>query len=337
MKTNRALLLSALQLVQPGIAPKEVVQQSNCFVFTNDQVFTYNDEIAISHPFTTDINGAVLASELMGLLNKTNQEELNITQTDAGLSVTGAKFKASIKIASEITLPIDEISETGVFSGLPEDFTAALEFCLFSCSRDMTKPAVTCVHATEDRLESSDNFRITVRYFDENIYFVDPILIPFDAAKVLVKFNVVEYASNKGWLHFKTKEGTIFSCRTYENITFPDVSRFTEMKGELVTLPNDLADVLLRAGVFSTTKFHTDDRVTIIIEEGRLVVKAKGDAGWFEEFCRIKYKGRQKKFEVHPEFLSYIFELCKTMEIGDDRLRFDGRDEEFVHVVSLLK
>ena len=336
MNINTKSLLSILQLIQPGIAQKEVVQQSNCFVFTKGRVFTYNDEIAMSHPLISVIDGAVLADELLGLLSKTKQEELDISQTDAGLSIKGGKFKANIKIASEIVLPIDEISQPEIFFPLPENFTQALKFCLFSCSRDMTKPALTCVHAIEDRLEASDNFRITVRYFDDYHYFEFPLLIPADAAKALVKFDVVQYASNNGWLHFKTTDETVFSCRTYENITFPDVSQFIEMKGELITLPNDLTDVLSRAGVFSSTKFNTDERVTIILETGKLIVKAKGDAGWYEEFCRIKYKGPQKKFEVHPEFLSYIFELCKVMEVGDGKLRFDGSDSDFVHVVSLL-
>ncbi len=333
---NVQTLINILQLVQPGLAQKEIIQQSNCFVFSNDRVMTYNDEIAISHPLVTDINGAVLANELFSLLTKTKEAELDIIQTDQGLSIKGGKFKASITIASEITLPVDEISEYGVFAALPKDFTKALKFCLFSCSKDMTKPALTCVHVIDDVMEASDNFRITVRYFDST-YFAQPVLIPSNVAKVLSNFDVVEYSSNKGWLHFKTSGQTVFSCRTFENIIFPDVSQFVDTEeGEVIHLPKDLADVLSRAGIFSGTKFHTDERVKVIITPGKLTVKARGDAGWFEEFSRIKYKGEEKKFEVHPEFLSYIFELCDSMEIGEYSLRFEGKEEEFVHVVSLL-
>lgn len=336
MNTDRLTLLHALQLVQPGISPKEAVQQSNCFVFIEGRVSTYNDEIAISHPFNIDIHGAVLANELLGLLNKTNQPKLDIINIDGGVSITAGKFKASIKIASEITLPVDEISEFGSFSDLPKDFIEALKFCLFSCSKDMTKPALTCIHAIDDRLESTDNFRITVKYFDEYAYFVNPILVPFEAAKALIKFNVIEYACNKGWLHFRTKEGTVFSCRTYENIKYPDVSRFMDMEGEQLNLPNDLPDVINRAMVFSTTKFHTDERITVLIQKGKLVVKSWGDAGWFEEFCKIRYKGKDKKFEIHPEFFSDIAKLCPVMEIGHDRLRFEHVGGRFIHVISLL-
>lgn len=336
MKITTQLLLDAVQLVQSGVAQKEVVQQSNCFVFNNNRIYTYNDEIAISHPFEIDINGAVLADELFGLLNKTKQKELDISQTDKGLSIKGAKFKANINISSEIVLPIDEISETGTFFALPKDFTEALKFCLFSCSNDMTQPVLTCVHAFDGAMESSDNFRITVRYFEDSDYFKSPILIPSNAANTLLKFDVVEYSSNKGWLHFKTTNDTIFSCRTYENMEFPDISEFINIEGEKITLPNDLAKVLARAEVFSSDKFQFDERVTVIIKEGKLIIKAKGDAGWFEEFCRIRYKGEDKRFEVHPKFLSYIFELCKIMEVGDKNLRFEGKNHEFVHVVSLL-
>ena len=54
MEVNREGLLEILQRVQPALADVEMLEQSRSFVFTNERVYTYNDEIAISHPCQMD-------------------------------------------------------------------------------------------------------------------------------------------------------------------------------------------------------------------------------------------------------------------------------------------
>ncbi len=335
MIINTKALLDVLHMIRSGLTSKAMVQQSDCFVFHKNKIYTYNDEIAISYPFTIDINGAVPAKEFLNLLSRIKQKEIHITQTNSGLLIKGKNNKANIKIVFKITLPIDQINPPDHFDSLPKEFTTALKFCLFSCSKDMTKPALTCIHCNQYRIESSDNFRATVRFFDD-FYFVQPLLIPSVAAKSLTTFDVVKYATSSGWLHFKTEKGVLFSCRTYVGMTFPDINRIIEDKGEKVNLPDNLDDVLKRACVFTETKTHAGDRVFVELSEGKLTVKSKGDVGWFEEFCMISYKGNIKNFKVNPEHLLHIFYLCSTMEVTKNRLIFKDRSGEFIHVISLL-
>lgn len=335
MIVNTKSLLDVLHRVRSGLTSKAMVQQSDCFIFHKNKIYTYNDEIAISHPFMIDINGAVPAKEFLNLLSRIKQEEIHITQTDSGLLIKGKNNKANIKIVFKITLPIDQINPPDQFDSLPKEFTTALKFCLFSCSKDMTKVALTCIHCNQYRIESSDNYRVTVRFFNDS-YFVQPLLIPSVAAKSLATFDVIKYAISPGWLHFKTEKGVLFSCRTYEGMTFPNVDRIINVKGEKVTLPDNLDDVLKRACVFTKTETHAGERVSVELSDGKLTIKSKGDAGWFEEFCVIPYKGNTKSFDVHPEHLLYIFYLCNTMEVTKNRLIFEGKYGEFIHVVSLL-
>ena len=47
---NREDILEALEIVKPGLASKEHIEQSTCFAFKNGKVMTFNDEISVSHP-----------------------------------------------------------------------------------------------------------------------------------------------------------------------------------------------------------------------------------------------------------------------------------------------
>lgn len=335
MKTNRQKLLSTLSLVKAGLASKEMIEQSTSFVFSNGRVFTYNDEIAISHPLDLDLEGAVSAAELLGLLSKAKDEELDLEVSGEGLLVTGKKFKAQIKLAAEITLPLGEVQIPDAFLPLPDKFAEAVKFCLFSASSDMTKPALTCIHATEFWVESCDNFRLTVRYFDEHRYFPDPILIPLNAARELVSIRPIEYAVKGGWVHFCTEEDTLFSCRTYADLQYPNLDALMDVpEGGEVKFPSDMKEMIGRAGVFSASKIKTDERVRVGIAEGKLTIKGEGDAGKFEESSRVRYSGEPTHFYIAPQFLASVLELTDEAVVGVDRLKFEGND--FIHVVSLL-
>jgi len=335
MKTNRQKLLSTLALVKAGLASKEMIEQSTSFVFADGRVFTYNDEIALSHPIDLKLEGAVSASELLGLLSKAKDDELDLEVSAEGLLVAGKKFKAQIKLAAEITLPLGEVQIPDAFLPLPKEFAAAVKFCLFSASSDMTKPALTCIHATIDRVESCDNFRLTVRYFDEKKYFPEPLLIPLNAAKELAGFAPIEYAVKGGWIHFRTADDTLFSCRTYADLKYPDLWAFMELaEGGELKFPSDMREMLGRAGVFSASKIKTDERVRIGVSEGKLTIKGEGDAGRFEESSRVRYAGEPTHFYIAPQFLASVLELTDEALVGADRLKFEGDD--FVHVVSLL-
>ena len=50
MKINKQQFIEALELVKPGLAAKEIIEQSTSFVFRAGQVITYNDEVAVHAP-----------------------------------------------------------------------------------------------------------------------------------------------------------------------------------------------------------------------------------------------------------------------------------------------
>ena len=72
MKIERLKLLEALKIVEPGLASREIFEQTNDFAFIKGQVITYNNEVSISHPVEglDNIQGTVRADKLYQLLGK---------------------------------------------------------------------------------------------------------------------------------------------------------------------------------------------------------------------------------------------------------------------------
>lgn len=330
MKINRMLLLNALNAVMPGIAQREVIEQSASFVFTKGRVFSYNDEVAVSHPIKLDLEGAIPAKAFRALINKVRTEEINLKINKGELFLSSSKAKAGLRLETEISLPLEEIGMPIDWIELPETFCEAIKFCLFSASKDESKAVLTCLHVFDNFVESCDNYRITCYNMGEGTHkaFPEDLLIPAFAAKDIVSNDPVEYAVTDGWLHFRNKKDVTYSCRYMEG-EYPDFSPFLECDGDSIEFPEGLTEILERADVLSD-----GERVSIILESDSLLVCSENESGWFEETCTIEFDGEGVEFDIHPEFMKSLLKFKGRAAISDKVLRFDS--ESFCHVVQLL-
>ena len=341
MEVNRKELLETLARVMPALSAKELIEQSDAFVFTNGCVHTYNDELAIAHPTKFSIEGAVKAKELYNLLNKTKEEVVDIEGTETGMVVKGKRFKATIQFHSESKLPTFDPDKIDGWSQLPLDFVMGIRECLFSIGRDMSEPVLTCLHATGSVIESCDRFRLT-RYtfvaegdaptqpfeFDEGVH----LLIPGPAAKELTKFSPTEYTVFDGWIHFLSEDGTMFSCRTYNQLKFPDLDKLIALEGETIKFPPDMDEMLSRASVFADKDAPVVD---IVLESGKILVKGEKESGSFEEWCRVRYAGEAIQFFINPEFLLGILQRNSEAVVTKGRLKFSAPNFDHVCCTKL--
>lgn len=342
MNTNRQQLINILTAVRPGLASKEVLEQSTSFIFSAGVVLTYNDEIAVQHPLPEglDLEGAVAAKELYALLNKLPDEEIALETTDSELIVEGKKARSGIRLqaASTVEETLRVLGHPSDWSQLPEKFVEAIVFCSFSTGRDMTKPLLTCVCVDDAFVMSSDDRRITRFDVGEGLDLKGQLLIPAVSIKALSAYPITSYDVTKGWLHFRTDDGVVFSCRNIEG-TYPAEkihSILDNSDGEPVKLPSGLAETLERAGVFSSGVSRVDvgNRVRVSLSEGELMVRGESDAGWLEEKARVRYKGPDVSFDVSADFLQAILAHSGEMLIGENVLKFEG--DNFVHIVSMM-
>lgn len=334
MKIEGTELLDVLMKVKPGLSSNEIIEQSMHFCFQDGVVRTYNDQIAISCPFDSDITGAVSANEFFSLIEKLSPEDIELTVKGDELKVRGGKTKAMIKMSPDIKLIDIDIDGIKRWHKLPDDFLEVIKFCLFSASTNLADSEFTCLYVSGDRVLSCDTFRATEMTMDGEVF--KEFMLPAKAVRELIKYEELKtYALNDNWLHFKDRWGAIFSCRVvaFGENRLKDVSSFFKVKGKKVQLPSDFKNIVDRAQTLTVEAFEQERSVELEIAEGKITVRGESDMGYVEESVKTNYKGRGINVNVHPECLMQILEHLNDVVIGESTLLFEG--DNFKHVVKL--
>ena len=157
MKINREDLLSTLIAVSPGLAAREFIEQSTCFVFGDGFVRTFNDEIACAQKCDLDITGAVSAAPLQTLLSKMVEDEIDVSIDDGQLLVKGKRRRAKIRMDAEITLKLDGVEHPEEWTSLPEEFCDAIRLIHICAAKQDSNFCMTCVHIHPEYIEACDN------------------------------------------------------------------------------------------------------------------------------------------------------------------------------------
>ena len=330
MQIQRIALLNALESVKPGLASKEVIEQSTCFVFLNNQVATYNDTVAVSIPFEIDIEGAVRSTELLSLLNKVKDKEVDVYEKDNEFRVDGEKFRSAVTMENEIVLPLDFLKTKIKFKPLPEGFETAIKSCAFSAAKETEYPNLSNIHIKDNTVESCDNFRATRCKIHK---MKEEILFPASAVRGLLNYHFDHYGLSDGWIHLTKENGAIFSCRTYKD-TYPDLDAFFEVKGRPIRLPKELEEILDRGDIFSSDEVR--ESVMITINPDKIIVRGENQYGWFEESADVKRRGKETLiFSTNPKLLKDILKHSSRVIVSERSMKFKARN--FDHIVALIQ
>lgn len=335
MKVNKLKLQEALEIVKPGLANRDSIEQATSFAFIKGHVVTYNDEISISHPVEgLELEGAVPADLLYPLLLKIKQEEIEIEIKENEILIYAGKAKAGLALQSEIKLPLeDETAKKGKWKPLPENFIKLIGFAIPSCAKDSSSNIIlTCVHVTKTGfIEASDNFRLTRCNLGKDMP-IKTFLLPADSATQVIKLNPVKIAEGKGWVHFQTKAGTEISCRIFEE-DFPDVTALLEADGVKLILPQSLQEILDRAMVIAKRERSIEENVSIDLVDKKLKIKAESEVGWVTEETPLRYDGKPIHFDITPYLLKGILSETQECELSENKIKFEG--EGWVYISAL--
>lgn len=332
MKVDKAELQRVLEIVSPGLVAgkAELVEQSASFAFVNGRAVTYNDEISVSHPIENfEVQGAIKGDELYQLLDKITTEEITIEPSEGQIIIKAGKGKAGLALEQEIKLPLEEVDDKD-WKDLPEGFTEAIRFVSSCCSVDISNPILVCIHIRKDGIiEACDNFRATLYRVDK--LPVPSFLIPNSAAQQLIKYAITKIKIGKGWVHFKTEEDTVFSCRVFDD-NYVDTASIFDMKKKppRVELPKNTTGILDRAKVFAKQTSVLDEEVTVTIADNKLTIRGESASGWFEESADVKYSETPISLLVNPSFLQDVLGKVKQCLIIKDKIKFIGKDWEYV-------
>lgn len=333
MEISKKELEHALEIVKPGLANKDIVEQATSFAFVKGKVVTYNDEISVSHPVAgLDIAGAVEADILYKLLSKAKSDTLNLQVEENQITLTQGKMQAGFSLQSEIKLPInEEVSDIGKWKKLPDKFSEFLELSIPSASKDMSRPVLTCVHVSKDGyMEASDSFCLTRCTFSDDVP-VKTFLIPATSAIQVIRLSPTQIAEGKGWIHFKNEEESVISCRVLAD-SFPDASHLLNVEGHKLILPEAIPEALDRASIVAKRDHPLEEMVTVEIKDKTLLISSDSKESWFKEELRINFK-EHLKFNITPYLLKRILSKTRECTVSENKLKFEG--EGWIYIAAL--
>lgn len=339
MKVNRKELLDGLGELLPGLSDSNVIEQSNCFVFSgNGEVYAYNDEFLVSWQGGNmcAFEGAVAAKPLLQLLEKSKQEEVDIDVESGTLVVKGKSFEAGLPVEAQISFPIDAIlsdeDDSLEWVELPEDFLEGLEMVRHSAGRDMTYPALTCIHFDKNVAESCDSKQASHYVFEESLGDVN-FFLPEKHVGAIKIISPDEYALGHSFIQFfNSKKMTYLACRMFD-VEYPNIAYIFDVKGQEIKFPKQSGDIVDRASIFAQEEFTKDAMVSVKITENLMTIEGKNDYGWYKEKCRLRYKGDELSFNINPKLLKNILERDTNLIVGDKSISIEA--DKFHYVVAL--
>jgi len=330
MQLEREDLLRALEKLQPGLSPKELVEQMTQFNFLGKYLVTYNEIVSVFVPFETDFVCSVKADVFQGILSKLTEKEMelslveNPTKDSEGEVVAISYFLKLQTKTAEAEFPVlieGDISEAmrnlqkdiadTEWLEVPKDFSSGAYVCMFSASRDPADNTMTCISIEGEDIISCDNSRATWYKMESPM---ESFLVQADVAKELRKYKPNGYKIGDNWIHFRNSEnGIIFNARRVKG-KMRDIRPFFGKEGMNFNVPAELKEALELAGVVNAEDNPADRLVELAIKDKKAVCSAWRDGG-----ARVKkqvsipfYQGEEVSFFINPDFMMEIIDHSET-------------------------
>lgn len=319
-----------------AVETKRCLIQSDSFVFFKGNLITFNGEIRTIQPspFGDEIEGSILAQDLLAVFKKFSDENLLISAGDGELLVSGEKRKAGVKMDQDILMPFKTVQRAKEYKPLPPELMEYLVQASLVCSKDDSANwEMTHVHADAEFVDATDSYR----YFRASLAtgLDKPLLIQAKLVQVLSNFKLVEIdaTTTEGWAHFRTAENfeisLIMNKSGYFKRTMLD-NLLVLPDAKHVQLPENLEEILARAEIMCEKE---NQSVEVTLKEGEVSVFSKKAFGWFRETQKVDYIGPDFSFSINPAFLRGMLKKTKEMLVNDflAKVSVDG-----THFVSAL-
>lgn len=334
---QRADLLALLKTLSPALPGRSIITDAQHFVFTEDKVYAYNDEICLQAPYSLFFPCSVPAEELISILSSTNEETITIKEYSADIlffECKGMKSKLAIAKESQIAQLIQDLEQPKRWIPLPSNFTDMLKICSESTSDDMTQGFLTAVMIEKNRMVSSDDLRITMAQFQEPIPILKQILISAKGTRPLVGFNAQTIGITPAWTHFRTDGDMMLSCRKVLE-EFPDISGFFELEGMTVEMPKGLKEIVSQVSVFCRKELNLEGHIKFTFENNLCKVHAENNTGWIERSVPCDYSDEPFSFTINPNFLNDLTEQCTHITVSIEEKKALFKAPSFQHIIML--
>lgn len=323
MTLKREDLLRAIQAVAPGLSPKEIIEQSSCFVVQDDYIGSFNDEITCRcpNPFPKKFTGAIPASKIVRMLEKISADDITAIVTDGRLTIKGKGESAWFRMSDEIQLPIDKVKLPRKWHKLPSAFIEAITIVQECASKADEKTGRTAVHIHPKYVEAYDGYQMA-RFNLKFKRLETPVLIRKPTMAHVANMGVTHYGETSNWFHFKNSMDQIISCRRLVE-EYEDIDQHYEVKGKRISLPKGLSEAADKAGIFSEED-KDNNLVIITVKDGRVKIESLSESGGYEARKKAKFKGDDLTFTIPPTLLKELVARHNECLLTATRLKVDG-------------
>jgi hypothetical protein len=326
VKVSREEFLRVLESVQPGLDPKRMLEQSECFAFTQGSVTTFNDVVCCKAPsgLSKKVEGAVPGEKLLAFMRKLKSEQLDVEEAEGGFFIKGKGTRTLLRMQKEITLPVNAVEGHGEWVALHEDFLDAITLLEQVASKNEKEFAATCLHVHPKWMEAFDQFQMARYKLGTGVK--DACLVKRDAIKHVVALGATHVSESPNWLHFKNASEVTISCRKYgdtSDFMSDAIGKVLKQTGSPVVLPKGLADATETADILSSEN-QDDNKVLVRLTKGRVMVKGVGVSGYHEETKKSAYEGEPLEFLIPPALLADVTRKYNECQIAESVLKVDG-------------
>lgn len=324
-----------LSAASVGASSKEVLDQSNCFLFTGETLVTFNSEVfAITKNPLPGVQGAVPYRDFLDMVQKFPDDTLEVDMDGEEIRLSGKRRKAGLVISSEIRTPFDSVPKPGGMAEIPPEFMGSLIQAAHTCGSDENKPFTMAVHVTPEMVEACDLFRLFRASFQTGVH--GDIVVPASAIRSIASISFHKASVKDGWLHLRSKKKHRVSVRCLSDGNYPNLTETLEVRGKptKVKLPENLKEIISRAEVMQDSGLGKESLVSVTIDKGKLSIRAKKNTGWYRESQKVKYKGRKLAFQVHPKLLQEVFTKARNVTVDGNRMRIKDGDTTFLVVLE---
>jgi hypothetical protein len=305
---DRNALLQRLLAVEPGTLRRDVSGRESCIAIRRSWLYSFNNEIAcaIGSGLDRDIVAVVPAQPLLTLLKTLNDKQIDIALDGQILVIRGKGKRTRMGIETAFPPRIDKVERPGTWLSLPKGFAEAIKL-VARCTKKKVDPkefAKACIHITPGWLEASDNVHCA-RFVLPN-FVKDPILVRATSLLEITQLGFTQACETKYWVHFRNPAGLRMSIRKFEPESYPDLSRYLDMRGRRLTLPQGIKDAAGRAGIFANIGLD-GLAVNVRIGPDGMVIEGKNGASEHREERAIgSFSGEPIAFSVPVKMLQEL-------------------------------
>ena len=220
MVISKEKLLSAMKQALPGVdSGTTLIEGADCFVFQDGMIYTFNDYISVCIPFATDepLAGSVKAVDFYALINKFSDNEIKLATSEDSWLIKSGTIKVEFTLLKFNTIEyIMKIRpEDASWKEIPSNFFEFMKYSIFKGSNS----SLSGVYVNGSKVVSTDEMRINLFNLDTEM---DTFWISNQSAMELIKINdLKEYSITKAWVHFRNKDGVLFSCKRLNQEKYP--------------------------------------------------------------------------------------------------------------------